>query len=289
MPVHYGFDFYYGVPNGEDENDFVLYDHPTTDSVGTASSRPDTHRTRSSSSAPPAPGPALLRLHRRTATRTCRTRPPAAFVGRSGAGAYGDTIQELDAYDRRAAAGPEGPRRRPEHARHLHERQRAGRAAEGAGLGRRPLRGGKGSCEEGGDPGAGDDALAGADPARARGQRADQHGRPLPDDRRPRRGDAAEPPLRRAGPVAPRHRRRRTDRRPGRRRRAARSSSGRRAASPAACGRAVTSTCGRASGTRRRRSSTSRRIPPSWYDLSKTRPELASQLEKRLQEILAGS
>ena len=36
MPVHYGFDFYYGVPNGEDENDFVFYDHPTTDSVGMA-------------------------------------------------------------------------------------------------------------------------------------------------------------------------------------------------------------------------------------------------------------
>ena len=29
--------------------------------------------------------------------------------------------------------------------------------------------------------------------------------------------------------------------------------------------------------------------PAEWYDLSKTRPELASQLEKRLQEILAGS
>ena len=34
MPIHHGFDFYYGIPAGEDEADFVLGDQPTRDSVG---------------------------------------------------------------------------------------------------------------------------------------------------------------------------------------------------------------------------------------------------------------
>ena len=34
MPIHHGFDFYYGIPVGEDEADFVLGDQPTRDSVG---------------------------------------------------------------------------------------------------------------------------------------------------------------------------------------------------------------------------------------------------------------
>ena len=33
MPIHYGFDYYYGIPSGEDESDFVLGDAPTTDGV----------------------------------------------------------------------------------------------------------------------------------------------------------------------------------------------------------------------------------------------------------------
>ena len=33
MPIHYGFDFYYGLPAGEDETDFILGDLPTRDAV----------------------------------------------------------------------------------------------------------------------------------------------------------------------------------------------------------------------------------------------------------------
>jgi hypothetical protein len=33
MPTHYGFDFYYGIPAGEDETDFIYGDQPTRDSV----------------------------------------------------------------------------------------------------------------------------------------------------------------------------------------------------------------------------------------------------------------
>jgi arylsulfatase A len=96
MPVHYGFDYYYGIPAGEDENQFVFYDGPTNDIVGL-----DQLNARYVQYA--LKYIAGVGKDRRffvyIATRDPHlpNYPPAGFAGRSGAGDYGDTIEALDA------------------------------------------------------------------------------------------------------------------------------------------------------------------------------------------------
>jgi arylsulfatase A len=95
MPIHHGFDFYYGVPAGEDEADFILGDSPTRDTVG-----PDQFARRYTEEA----------VKFITARRDRRfffvlahrdphldNYPSPEFAGRSAHGAYGDVIEQLDA------------------------------------------------------------------------------------------------------------------------------------------------------------------------------------------------
>jgi arylsulfatase A-like enzyme len=96
MPVHYGFAYYYGIPSGEDENTFVFYDQPTKDIVGLESLA--TRYTREALEFIGA-GPRDRRFFVYIAHRDPHlpNYPSAAFIGRSAAGSYGDTIEQLDA------------------------------------------------------------------------------------------------------------------------------------------------------------------------------------------------
>ena len=96
MPIHYGFDFYWGLPAGEDETDFIWGDSPTKET---------------------APPDQLARRYTETAVKFMSSQPrdrrffmyvahrdphldnfPAPeFAGRSAYGAYGDVIEQLDA------------------------------------------------------------------------------------------------------------------------------------------------------------------------------------------------
>lgn len=96
MPIHYGFDFFYGVPTGEDESKFVLGDQPTNDTVS-----PDQFAFRYTRDA--LKYIAALGKDRRFFVYIAHRDPhlpnsPAPeFAGKSGAGSYGDTIEALDA------------------------------------------------------------------------------------------------------------------------------------------------------------------------------------------------
>ena len=94
MPIHHGFDFFYGIPSGEDEADFVLGDTPTTDTVA-----PDQLARRYTSEAIK-----FITAHRQRFFMYVAHRDPhldnspaPEFAGRSGAGAYGDVVEQLDA------------------------------------------------------------------------------------------------------------------------------------------------------------------------------------------------
>ena len=148
MPIHYGFDFYYGIPAGEDEADFILGDMPTTDTVG-----PDELAKRYTSEAIKfitAQG-SDRRFFMYIAHRDPHldNSPSPEFAGRSGRW----RLWRRDRAAGRHGRGPDevapGPWARPEHARDLHERQRSRDPTEGAGLGR-ALQRRQGSCEEGG-------------------------------------------------------------------------------------------------------------------------------------------
>ena len=95
MPIHYGFDFYYGIPAGEDESDFVRGDAPTSDGVS-----PDQLARRYTEEAVKF---ITASRERRFFTYLAHRDPhlpnyPAPeFAGRSAAGAYGDVIEQLDA------------------------------------------------------------------------------------------------------------------------------------------------------------------------------------------------
>ena len=186
MPIHYGFDFYYGLPAGEDETDFILGDAPTTDGVRAGPARAALHPDGDPVHGP-APRTGGSSCTSRTATRTCTTSPPRSSPGRSAAGAYGDVIEQLDAsvgdlmkWPRASPGstrtrwsiftsdnGPDVPPRGP------------GRPARIA-AGRAPAR-------RAGSRVPAIMALAGADPAGTRGQRAGQLARPLPDPGDPHR------------------------------------------------------------------------------------------------------
>jgi arylsulfatase A-like enzyme len=95
MPVHYGFDYYYGVAAGEDEGNFILGDQPTKDVVN-----PDQYAFRYTDYALKyirSLGPDrrffFYLAHR---DPHLPNYPAAGFTGASPGGAYGDTIQQLD-------------------------------------------------------------------------------------------------------------------------------------------------------------------------------------------------
>jgi arylsulfatase A-like enzyme len=95
MPIHYGFDYYYGVAAGEDEGNFILGDQPTKDVVN-----PDQYAFRYTDYALryiKSLGPDrrffFYLAHR---DPHLPNSPAANFAGTSPGGAYGDTIQQLD-------------------------------------------------------------------------------------------------------------------------------------------------------------------------------------------------
>jgi arylsulfatase A len=96
MPIHYGFDFYYGIPAGEDEADFILGDLPTTDTVA-----PDQLARRYTDVAIQfiQSQPRDRRFFAYLAHRDPHldNYPAPEFAGRSAAGAYGDVVEQLDA------------------------------------------------------------------------------------------------------------------------------------------------------------------------------------------------
>ncbi len=94
MPNRLGFDYFYGLANGEDENSFVLNGVPTKDTVA-----PEEFAKRYTDYALN-----FIAAHRSRFFVYIGERdphipntPPPDWVGRSGAGAYGDTIEWLDA------------------------------------------------------------------------------------------------------------------------------------------------------------------------------------------------
>ncbi len=92
MPIHHGFDYFYGILSGE--GSFIKGDLPTTDVVGA-----DQLARRFTSEAV-----GFISAHRERFFMYVAHRDPhadyypaAEFAGRSGHGAYGDVIQQLDA------------------------------------------------------------------------------------------------------------------------------------------------------------------------------------------------
>ena len=95
MPIHHGFDFYYGIPAGEDEGDFVLGDQPTRDSVGSDQlARRYTQEALKFITANKDRRFFVYIAHR---DPHLPNSPAADFAGRSAGGSYGDTIEALDA------------------------------------------------------------------------------------------------------------------------------------------------------------------------------------------------
>jgi arylsulfatase len=148
MPIHHGFDFYWGLPAGDDESDFVYGDSPTRDTAS-----PDQLARRYTETALKfiASQPRDRRFFMYIAHRDPHlvNQPAPEFAGRSAHGAYGDVIEQLDASVGELMAGlramsleqntlvvfmsDNGPVTSP-----------AGPGSAG------PWSGGKASCEEGG-------------------------------------------------------------------------------------------------------------------------------------------
>lgn len=96
MPIHYGFDYYWGLPAGEDETDFILGDSPTRDSAPPDQlARRYTERAVQFMQAQPRERRFFTYLAHRDPHLA--NFPAPEFAGRSGAGAYGDVIEQLDA------------------------------------------------------------------------------------------------------------------------------------------------------------------------------------------------
>jgi arylsulfatase len=96
MPIHHGFDFYWGLPAGEDETDFVLGDSPTKDAAP-----PDQLAARYTETAVKfiSATPRDRRFFMYVAHRDPHlvNYPAPEFAGRSAHGAYGDVVEQLDA------------------------------------------------------------------------------------------------------------------------------------------------------------------------------------------------
>jgi arylsulfatase A len=95
MPTHYGFDYYYGIPAGEDETKFFLGDVPTTDTVG-----PDQLARRYTELALQfiSGVDKDQRFFVYVAHRDPHlpNSPAPDFAGKSAGGTYGDTVEQLD-------------------------------------------------------------------------------------------------------------------------------------------------------------------------------------------------
>jgi arylsulfatase A-like enzyme len=95
FPTHHGFDYYFGIPAGEDESDWISGDQPTKDTVS-----PDMLSRRYTDSAitwikgVPKGRPFFMYLAHRDPHLPNEMSAP--FLGQSAAGLYGDTIQALD-------------------------------------------------------------------------------------------------------------------------------------------------------------------------------------------------
>jgi arylsulfatase A-like enzyme len=95
MPIHHGFDYYYGIPSGTDESDAILGDEPTRDTVA-----PHYWGERYTAEAiafieehPDQPFFVYL-AHRDPHLPYL---PAPEFEGTSSAGIYGDVVEQLDA------------------------------------------------------------------------------------------------------------------------------------------------------------------------------------------------
>jgi arylsulfatase A-like enzyme len=97
MPIHFGFQFYYGIPAGEDTSGyFVSGDTPTKDGVGQEelARRYTQEALRFIASVPREQRFFMYVAHR---DPHLPNYPAPDFAGRSAAGSYGDTIEQLDA------------------------------------------------------------------------------------------------------------------------------------------------------------------------------------------------
>ena len=91
MPIHYGFDYFYGILSGE--SDFIMGDLPTKDVVGA-----DLMAKRFTTEAVNFISAHRERFFVYLAHRDPHAdyHPSAEFAGRSQAGAYGDVIEQMD-------------------------------------------------------------------------------------------------------------------------------------------------------------------------------------------------
>jgi len=95
FPTHHGFDYYYGIPAGEDESDFVLGDRPTRDTAPPEMlSRRYTDYAITWMKGVPKGRPFFLYLaHRDPHLPNWMSAP---FLGQSKGGLYGDVIEAMD-------------------------------------------------------------------------------------------------------------------------------------------------------------------------------------------------
>ena len=95
FPIHHGFDFYYGIPAGEDESDFVRGDQLTRDGVGRDMlARRYTDEAITWMRGVPRGRPFFMYIAHRSPHLPNYVAPP--FEGTSPGGLYGDVIEELD-------------------------------------------------------------------------------------------------------------------------------------------------------------------------------------------------
>ena len=98
MPIHHGFDFYYGIPAGEDETDFIYGDSARRrDSVELRpSSRGATRSEAVRFIADRGSRPAFMYVAHRDPHLDNHPAPRVRRAARA-AGAYGDVVEQLDA------------------------------------------------------------------------------------------------------------------------------------------------------------------------------------------------
>jgi arylsulfatase A-like enzyme len=95
VPVFHGFDFYYGIPYGEDGNDFYFGASVTSDGVGLGDLAHKYTMEAEDFIEGAGSRPFFLYLaHRSPHTPLYAS---SAFLGRSAGGLYGDVVEELDA------------------------------------------------------------------------------------------------------------------------------------------------------------------------------------------------
>jgi arylsulfatase A len=146
MPTHYGFDYYYGIPAGEDESKFYLGDAPTTDTVG-----PDQLARRYTELALQfiSGVDKNQRFFMYVAHRDPHlpNSPAPEFAGKSAGGTYGDTVEQLDSWTGELMKGLKD--RGLDRNTLVVFTSDNGPPTKNAGS-TGPFGGGKGSCEEGG-------------------------------------------------------------------------------------------------------------------------------------------